>query len=77
MIETLRLENVVIFIQARKDLRFNTRALNCKELENIIFDILLRKSKPITIGVFYRAPNQSNFMELAVKSFSLLNLKDS
>ena len=54
MIETLRLENV-IFIQARKDLRFNTRALNCKELENIIFDILLRKLKPITIGVFYRA----------------------
>ena len=36
----------------RKDLCFNTRALNCKEIENIIFDILLRKSKPITIGVF-------------------------
>ena len=35
----------------RKDLCFNTRALNCKEIENIIFDILLPKSKPITIGV--------------------------
>ena len=34
------------------------------------------KSKPITIGVFYRPPNQANFMELIVKSFSLLDLKD-
>ena len=60
----------------KKDLCFNTRPLNCKEIENIIFDILLPKSKPITIGVFYRPPNQANFMELIVKSFSLLNLKD-
>ena len=35
------------------------------------------KSKPITIGVFYRPPNQANFIELFVKSFSLLNLKDN
>ena len=61
----------------RKDLCFHTRALNCKEIENTIFDILLPKSKPINIGVFYRPPNQANFMELIVKSFSLLNLKDN
>ena len=61
----------------RKDLCFNTRALNCKEIENIIFEILLPKSKPITIGAFYRPPNQANFMKLIVKSFSLLNLKDN
>ena len=34
------------------------------------------KSKSITIGVFYRPQNQANFMELLVKRFSLLNLKD-
>ena len=62
----------------RKDLCFNTKPLNCKEIENIIFDILFPKSKPITIGVFYRPPNQVNFMELIiVKSFSLLNLQDN
>ena len=61
----------------RKDLCFNTRPLNCKEIENIIFDILLPKSKPITIGVFDRPPDQANFMELIVKSISLLNLKDN
>ena len=37
--------------------------------------MLLSKLKPITIGVFYKCPNQANFMELLVKSFSLLNLK--
>ena len=61
----------------RKDLRINTRALNCEEIGNIIFDILLPKSKRITIGIFYRPSNQANFMELLVKSFSLLNLKDN
>ena len=61
----------------RKDLYFNTRALNCKEIENIIYGILLPKSKPITIVVFYRPPNQANFMELIVKNFSLLNWKDN
>ena len=35
------------------------------------------KSKPITTGVFYRAPNQANFVGLLVKSFSLLNWKDN
>ena len=35
------------------------------------------KSKPITIGVFYRPPNQANFIELIVNSFSLSNLKDN
>ena len=61
----------------RKDLCFNTRPLNCKGIENTIFDILLPKSKPVTIGVFCRPPNQANFKELNVKSFSLLNLKDN
>ena len=35
------------------------------------------KSKLITIGVFYGPPKQASFMELIVKSFSLLNLKDN
>ena len=35
------------------------------------------KLKPITIGAFYRSPNQADFMELIVKGFSHLNLKDN
>ena len=56
---------------------FNARPLNSKEIEDITFDILLPKPKPITIGVFNRPPNQANFMELIVKNFSLLSPKDN
>ena len=52
-----------------EDLCFNTKALNFKEFQNIIFDILLPKLNPITIGSFYRPPNQANFMELLDKGF--------
>ena len=61
----------------RRDLCFNTRALHCKEIENLVFDILLPKSKPITLGVFYRPLNQGELMDLMVKKFSYLNLKDN
>ena len=61
----------------RKDSCFNARTMNCRVIENIIFDVLLPKSKPITLVVFYRPPNQANFMELIVKSFSHLKLKEN
>ena len=56
---------------------FNTRTLHCKETENLVFDILLPKSKPITIGAFSRPPSQAEFMDLTVKKLSNLNLKDN
>ena len=49
-----------------KDSCFNTRALNCEEIENTIFVVLLPKSKPIARDVFYRPANQANIMELIV-----------
>ena len=53
------------------------RTLHYQKIENLVFDILLPKSKPITIGVFYRPPNQAEFMDLMVEKFSNLNLKDN
>ena len=43
----------------------------------ILFDILSPKSKPITIGAFYRPPNQAEFMDLMINKFSNLNLKEN
>ena len=60
-----------------KDLWFNTRTLHCKEIENLVFDILLPMSKPITIECFYRPPNQADFMDFMVERFSNLNLKEN
>ena len=51
--------------------------MHCKEIENLVFEVLLHKSKPITIGVFYRDPNQVEFMDLMFDKCSNLNLKDN
>ena len=32
-------------------------------MENIVLDILLPKSKPITVGIIYRPPNQVDFID--------------
>ena len=62
----------------RKDLWLNTKTLHCKEIENLITDIILPKLKPITIGVFYRPEEWIyEFMDLMVKKISNLNLKDN
>ena len=58
-----------IICYIRKDLCFNKRILLCKEIENLVFDILLPKPKTITIGVFYIPPSQTEFMNLMVKKF--------
>ena len=36
------------------------------------FDIHLLKTKPITIGILYRPPNQDNFIDILSKDFSKL-----
>ena len=61
----------------RKDLYFNTRTLHCKEIENLVLDILRSNSEPVTMRVFYRPPNQATLMDLMVEQFSDLNLKDN
>ena len=44
---------------------------------NMFIIIIFNIKTPTTIGIFCRPPNQANFMELIVKSFYLLNLKDN
>ena len=61
----------------RKYLCFNTKTLHCKEIANLVFDILLPMQKPITIGVFYRPPNQAEFMDLMIEKLANLNLRDN
>ena len=34
-----------------------------EKIENIVLDILLPKSKPITVGIIYRPPNQVGFID--------------
>ena len=38
-------------------------------IENIFFEILLPKTSPITVGIMYRPPSQTNFLEILNMTF--------
>ena len=40
-----------------------------EEIENISFEILLPKIKPIMFGIIYRLPSQNNFLEILNENF--------
>ena len=42
---------------------FNYHQSLSERFENILIDILLPKSKPVTLGIIYRLPDQSSFID--------------
>ena len=52
------------------DISFNVRGDFSSEIENIFLDILLPKTKPILIGILYRPPDQSKFLDNLSTSIS-------
>ena len=56
------------FIRSKK--RFNVRGDFSSEIENIFLDILLPKTKPILMGILYRPPDQSKFLDNLSTSIS-------
>ena len=53
----------------RNDISYNQKQYFPEEIENIFFEILLPKIKPIVVGIIYRSPTQNNFLELLNKNF--------
>ena len=47
----------------RADLCFNSRNVFSNSIEHVVFDLLIPKVKPISIGIFNRPPNVNNFLE--------------
>ena len=47
----------------KNDVAFTSRGGFSNEIENLFFDILLPKTKPILVGILYRPPNHSRFLE--------------
>ena len=54
----------------RNDISFSIRDDFSNEIENIFLDILLPKTKPILIGILYRPPDQSKFLDNLSTSIS-------
>ena len=46
----------------RTNLFFSKRKNFSTEIEHLLFDIFLPKTKPILVGIFYRPPDQSGFL---------------
>ena len=48
----------------RSDISYKLTSLLPNEIENIRFDILMPHTKPITTGIIYGLPNQSEFLDI-------------
>ena len=67
-------ESVACYI--RNSICFNLKTCLSNNIENIFIDQLFPKTKPITLGVIYKPPNQTRFLEQIITGFvETLNLK--
>ena len=61
----------------RNDINFNQKFIFSNSIENIFIDILLPKTKPFTVGIFYRPPDKSDFIDNITADFSKLNTEEN
>ena len=57
----------------RSEISYKLNSFLPNKIENIAFDILMPHTKPITIGIIYRPPNQSKFLDIFEKNLPRLN----
>ena len=57
----------------RNDLSYIEKIFFPEEIKNIFFDILLPKTKPITVRTIYQPPNQNNLLETLNEHFAKLD----
>ena len=66
---------VVCYI--RNDLSYDVKSFFPPEIENIFFEILLPNTKPIIVGIIYRPPSQSEFLEIINTHFSKVDTNNN
>ena len=54
----------------RNNLRYNVKTYFPKDIENMIFELLLSNTKPIVVGTIYPPPKQTSFMEIFNENLS-------
>ena len=60
----------------KNDLSYNVKSYFPKDIENMLFELLLPNTKPIAAGTVYRPPNQTNFMEIFNENLSTVDTND-
>ena len=59
----------------RNDLCFNYKNIFSNSIEHVFFEIQMPKVKPIAIGIFYRPPNENNFLNIFSNEFQQIDSK--
>ena len=57
----------------RNDLSFTKRNYFSRDIETVFIEIFLPKTKPMTIGIVFRPPSQTRFLETMNEYFYKLN----
>ena len=60
----------------RSNICYSRRTCLSDNLENIFIDLLFPKTKPISIGILYKPPRQTRFLEQMVTDFESLELNN-
>ena len=66
---------VVCYI--RNNLSYDVKSFFPPETENIFFELLLPNTEPIVVGIIYRPPSQSEFLEIINTYFSKLDTNNN
>ena len=57
----------------RNNVNYTQKNLFPNDIENVFFEIHLPKAKPITVGIVYRPPNQTDFIKTFNENFAKLD----
>ena len=57
----------------RNNICFNRKAFISDNIENIFTDLLFPKAKPISVGIIYKPPSQTQFLEQIIREFEALD----
>ena len=60
----------------KNDLSYNVKSYFPKDIENMLFELLLPNTKPIAVDTVYPPPNQTNFMEIFNENLSTVDTND-
>ena len=60
----------------RNNICYNRKTCICDNIENISINLLFPKAKPISIGIIYKKPNQTQFLEQMITEFEALDLNN-
>ena len=61
----------------RNNICFNLKTCLSRNIENIFINRLFPNTKPITIGVEYKPPNQTRFLEQIIAEFTFHSIESS